>query len=85
VACWRTEYSICVYSRFNNQGNDKLKSALLGKISFWLIVIGSLALLTPQPAWPEWLARMILSSGIALGVTTLGVLLWKKRSGNGNE
>jgi Na+/proline symporter len=62
-----------------------LKSALLGKISFWLIVIGSLALLTPQPAWPEWLARMILSAGIALGVTTLGVLLWRKRGGNGNE
>jgi hypothetical protein len=59
-----------------------LKSALLGKISFWLIVIGSLALLTPQPAWPEWLARMILSAGIALGLTTLGVMIWQKRGGN---
>jgi hypothetical protein len=62
-----------------------LKSALLGKISFWLIVIGSLALLTPQPAWPEWLARMILSAGIALGVTTLGVMIWRKRGGNTNK
>ncbi|MGD8913185.1 MAG: hypothetical protein PVI97_11465 [Candidatus Thiodiazotropha sp.] len=59
-----------------------MKSALLGKISFWLIVIGSLALLTPQPAWPEWLARMILSAGIALGLTTLGVMIWQKRGGN---
>jgi hypothetical protein len=55
-----------------------LKFALLGKISFWLIVIGALALLTPQPAWPEWLARMVLSAGIALGLTTLGVSLWRK-------
>jgi hypothetical protein len=62
-----------------------LKSALLGKVSFWLIAIGSLALLTPQPAWPEWLARMILSAGIALGVTTLGVVLWQKRRGNSND
>ncbi|PUB80057.1 MAG: hypothetical protein DBP02_21365 [gamma proteobacterium symbiont of Ctena orbiculata] len=61
------------------QGDNSLKSALLGKISFWLIVVGSAALLTPQPAWPEWLARMILSAGIALGATTLGVLLWQKR------
>jgi hypothetical protein len=56
-----------------------LKSALLGKIAFWLMVIGSLAQLTPQPAWPEWLARMVLSTGIALGVTAFGVALWRKR------
>ncbi|MEW8505414.1 MAG: hypothetical protein AB2598_01815 [Candidatus Thiodiazotropha sp.] len=59
-----------------------MKFALLGKIAFWLIVIGALALLTPQPAWPEWLARMILSAGIALGLTTLGVSLWRKRDGD---
>ncbi|MBV2126210.1 MAG: hypothetical protein ABW141_20920 [Candidatus Thiodiazotropha endolucinida] len=66
------------------QGDNRLKSALLGKVSFWLIVVGSAALLAPQPAWPEWLARMILSAGIALGATTLGVLLWQKR-GRGNK
>jgi hypothetical protein len=60
------------------RGEIQLKFALLGKISFWLIVIGALALLTPQPAWPEWLARMVLSAGIALGLTTLGVSLWRK-------
>lgn len=48
-----------------------MRDSLLLKLTFWLIVIGAFALLTPQPAWPEWLARMILSTGIALGVTTL--------------
>ncbi len=48
-----------------------MRDALLLKLTFWLIVIGAFALLTPQPAWPEWLARMILSAGIALGITSL--------------
>ncbi len=56
-----------------------LQSALLGKLAFWLIVIGTIALITPQPAWPEWLARMVLSTGIALGITTLLVALWKRK------
>ncbi|WP_456414484.1 hypothetical protein [Thiolapillus sp.] len=47
-----------------------IRDALLVKLSFWLIVIGAFALLTPQPAWPEWLARMVLSTGVALGITT---------------
>ena len=50
-----------------------MRDALLAKLSFWLIVIGAFALLTPDPAWPEWLARMILSTGIALAITTLVV------------
>jgi len=41
------------------------------KLSFWLVVIGIFALVTPQPAWPEWLARMTLSTGIALAITTV--------------
>jgi hypothetical protein len=56
-----------------------LKTALLGKLAFWLIVIGAFALITPQPAWPEWLARMVLSTGVALGLTTILVSLWKKK------
>jgi hypothetical protein len=56
-----------------------LKSALLGKLAFWLIVIGTFALITPNPAWPEWLARMVLSTGIALGITTLLVAYRDKR------
>jgi len=52
---------------------------LLFKVSFWLIVIGAVALATPNPAWPEWLARMVLSTGVALGLTTLGVRYWHSR------
>ena len=50
-----------------------MRTALLLKISFWLVVIGAFALLTPEPAWPEWLARMTLSTGLALAITTLVV------------
>lgn len=56
-----------------------VKFALLGKVAFWLIVIGAFALITPQPAWPEWLGRMVLATGIALGLTTLGVAFWNRR------
>ncbi|WP_456406638.1 hypothetical protein [Thiolapillus sp.] len=56
-----------------------MRDALLLKLTFWLIVIGAFALLTPQPAWPEWLARMILSAGIALGITSLIVKYRKSR------
>ena len=61
-----------------------LQTALLGKIAFWLIVIGTFALITPQPAWPEWLARMVLSTGIALGITTL-LVAWRKRRKPGDR
>lgn len=56
-----------------------LKAALLTKIAFWMTVLGIFALITPNPAWPEWLARMVLSTGIALGLVTIGLSLWKKR------
>ncbi|MEN8179384.1 MAG: hypothetical protein ABFS39_12330 [Pseudomonadota bacterium] len=62
-----------------------MKSALLGKLAFWLILIGTFALITPQPAWPEWLARMILSTGVALGITTLLLAYWKKRERDNNN
>jgi multisubunit Na+/H+ antiporter MnhC subunit len=60
-----------------------VKAALLGKVAFWLIVIGTFALITPQPAWPEWLGRMVLSSGVALGITTLGLTIWNRRRHKG--
>lgn len=56
-----------------------MRNSLLIKIAFWLVVIGAFALVTPNPAWPEWLARMTLSTGIALGVTTLLVSWYKSR------
>lgn len=64
-------------------GIPAMRPALLIKISFWLVVIGGIALVTPNPAWPEWLSRMVLSSGIALAITTLGVQWWKNRRGGG--
>ena len=57
---------------------------LLGKVSIWLIIIGTVALVTPNPAWPEWLARMVLATGFALGLTTVGVRIWKGR-GTGTD
>ena len=60
-----------------------MRLALLIKISLWLVVIGIMALVTPNPAWPEWLSRMVLSAGIALGITSIGVRIWESRRGNG--
>ena len=56
-----------------------MHSGLLFKVAFWLILIGILALIAPNPAWPEWLARMVLSTGIALVVTGL-VMPYLKRN-----
>lgn len=60
-------------------GIEIVKTALLIKVSFWLVVIGLFALITPNPAWPEWLARMVLSTGIALAITSLLVKWWRSR------
>lgn len=51
---------------------------LLLKVAFWLVIIGLAALLTPNPAWPEWLSRFVLSLGIALGVAALALPLVKR-------
>jgi len=56
-----------------------MRTSLLIKIAFWLVVIGAFALVTPNPAWPEWLARMTLSTGIALAITTLLVAWYNSR------
>lgn len=56
-----------------------MRSSLLIKVAFWLVVIGVFALIAPNPAWPEWLARMTISTGIALAVTTLLVQWYKSR------
>jgi len=44
--------------------------ALAIKVSFWLILLGVAALLTPNPAWPEWVARILISLGVAILVTS---------------
>ena len=55
-----------------------MHTGLLLKVAFWLVIIGVAALLTPNPAWPEWLARFVLSLGIALGVAALALPLVKR-------
>jgi hypothetical protein len=54
-------------------------------VAFWLVVIGVVALLTPNPAWPEWLARFVLSLGIALGVAALAAPLVRRRKPSDRE
>ncbi len=53
-----------------------MRGPILIKISFWLLLIGIVALFAPNPAWPEWLARMVLSTGIALALTTFGMTMF---------
>ncbi len=62
-----------------------MKTPLLFKIAFWLMIIGVAALTTPNPAWPEWVARMLLSTGIALGVTTFGVALVRRKKNHSDK
>ena len=62
-----------------------MHTGLLFKVAFWLVVIGAAALLTPNPAWPEWLARFVLSLGIALGVAALALPLVRRRKPSGRE
>ncbi|MEN8175310.1 MAG: hypothetical protein ABFS23_06085 [Pseudomonadota bacterium] len=52
---------------------------LLLKIAFWMVIIGIAALITPNPAWPEWVARFVLSLGIAMGVTAFLLPLLKRK------
>lgn len=48
-----------------------MKYPLLIKVSFWMVIIGLAAQLTPNPAWPLWLARLVLAGGVALFVATI--------------
>ena len=58
-----------------------MNSALLLKIAFWMVLVGVAALLAPNPAWPEWVARMVISTGVGLAVAGLAapaVKRWKQ-------
>jgi membrane protein implicated in regulation of membrane protease activity len=55
------------------------------KVAFWLVIIGVAALLAPNPAWPEWLARFVLSLGIAVGVAALALPFVKRGKKTGGE
>ena len=56
-----------------------MRSALPLKIAVWLVIIGTATLMAPNPAWPEWVSRVVLSTGIALGLTIYVTRLWKQR------
>lgn len=49
------------------------KAALI-KLAFWMTLVGGVAQLTPNPAWPQWLAEGVMWSGIGIG---LGMLLYR--------
>jgi len=66
-------------------GVFSLYSGLMFKVAFWLILLGILALMAPNPAWPEWLARMVLSTGIALVVTGFIAPRLKRHKKKGSE
>lgn len=52
-----------------------LKHLLLMKAAFWMLIIGAVVLLLPQPAWPRWAGWLALGAGLALvaGSVTLGI------------
>ncbi len=41
---------------------------LLAKVAFWMIIIGVVALVTPNPAWPSWVGGTVLGIGILMAV-----------------
>ena len=59
--------------------NRTMNIGLAIKVAFWLVLVGMAALLAPNPAWPEWLARMILALGVAVLVTAFVVPLIRNR------
>ena len=59
--CYRTTF----------QRSAPMRNLVLAKASFWLIVIGAIALVTPHPAWPRPLAWAVLATGFTLGAVTL--------------
>lgn len=54
-----------------------MKTSLILKIALWLILLGTAAQLTPNPAWPRALAQGVFWSGVAIGLGVL--LLWAWR------
>jgi hypothetical protein len=54
-----------------------MRPALLIKIALWLILIGAVAQLTPNPAWPEAVAQAVFWTGVALGFGILLVAAWR--------
>jgi hypothetical protein len=48
-----------------------VKRVVMAKVSFWLVVIGALVLVLPNPAWPRWAGWAALVVGAILGPAAL--------------
>ena len=63
-------------------GDPELTRIFLAKASFWMIIIGAVALVTPHPAWPAWAGWTAVLTGAVL--IPVG-LLFGARSKKGDE
>jgi len=55
----------------------RMHGILLLKIAFWMIIIGALAQLTPNPAWPEWMSKGMMWTGGGIGLGYLLIKAWQ--------
>jgi hypothetical protein len=42
-----------------------------------MIIIGGLAQLTPNPAWPEWMSKGVMWTGVGIGLGYLLIKAWQ--------
>jgi hypothetical protein len=54
-----------------------MHAALLLKIALWMTLIGAVAQLTPNPAWPSWLAQAVFWTGVGLTFVLLLRAAWR--------
>ncbi|MCU0935958.1 MAG: hypothetical protein MUF66_07770 [Gammaproteobacteria bacterium] len=60
-----------------------MKTGMLLKLSFWLMVVGAVALVTPNPAWPAWAGWSAVIGGAV--VIPLGLLYGGRRASRGGR
>jgi Zn-dependent protease len=58
-----------------------VKTGLLLKVAFWLMVVGAVALVTPNPAWPAWAGWSAIVGGAVL--IPVGLLYGGRRASRG--
>ena len=54
-----------------------MRAALAWKVALWTTLIGALAQLAPNPAWPVWLAQTVFWSGVGLIFVLLLRTAWQ--------
>jgi Zn-dependent protease len=60
-----------------------VKTGVLLKVAFWLMVVGAVALVTPNPAWPAWAGWSAIVGGAVL--IPVGLLYGGRRASRGNR